>query len=566
MGTIGLSFGSPTSGTGFDVSATVTKIVENLRKVETPWTTQLTSLQSQDTALSGIGTLLSALSTDVSKLTDFTGVMAQKTGSSSDNNVVQLRAATSSATAGTHTVTVSSLAKTASGHITAVTNSSDKLSGSLSIQIGAGKTHTVNLTSTNNTLAGLAASINAAGIGVTASVLTDASGSRLSLVSGTSGANGNLTVIPSITDTTDSNASLAYRPTISGTDAQLNVDGVDLKSSSNTVSNLIPGLTFQLLAPSAALADNSLVPVQVVIGNDNTGVETAINQMVMDYNALVTAINTQNGNDSSGKPEPLFGSPTISLLQQQIMSSLNAQNPNGYLDSIASGSETTLAGSLTIQVGTGTGRQIDVPASDASLSGLADAINNAKIGVIAAVVTKNGESSLTLQSQTTGAAGTLDVTSNLTATTGSESTALNYTNSSNLTSLNGLGITVSPKSDGTVTFDASVLDEDLNSNFSGVLGFFQAANSWGQAFASMLSGAGTNSSTGILSMAKKANGNIESSMNDNISKQEARIAIQQKNLTAQLNLANQILQQLPSQLSGMEMLYSAVTGYNQKNG
>src|SRR5664279_1462946 len=110
MGTVGLSFGSPTSGAGFDVSATVATIVGNLRNVETPWKTQLTALQSQDTAISSLGTLFSNLSNDLSSLTNLTGIMAQKTGSSSDPNALELTAATSSAVAGTHSVVVTSLA------------------------------------------------------------------------------------------------------------------------------------------------------------------------------------------------------------------------------------------------------------------------------------------------------------------------------------------------------------------------------------------------------------------------------------------------------------------------
>ena len=71
MGTVGLSFGSPTSGAGFDVSSTVAEIVGNLQNVETPWKSQLTSLESQDTAISNLGTLFSNLSNDMSQLTDF---------------------------------------------------------------------------------------------------------------------------------------------------------------------------------------------------------------------------------------------------------------------------------------------------------------------------------------------------------------------------------------------------------------------------------------------------------------------------------------------------------------
>ena len=110
MGTVGLAFGSPTSGAGFNVSSTVAEIIGNLQKVETPWQSQLTSLESQDTVISSLGTLFSNLSTDMSQLTDFNGVLAQKEGSSSDTNVLELTSATSSAVAGTHTVVVNNLA------------------------------------------------------------------------------------------------------------------------------------------------------------------------------------------------------------------------------------------------------------------------------------------------------------------------------------------------------------------------------------------------------------------------------------------------------------------------
>ena len=104
-----------------------------------------------------------------------------------------------------------------------------------------------------------------------------------------------------------------------------NLDGGrrGLTSASNTVANLIPGVTFQLLAPSATESDGSLEQIQVVIGNDNTGVESTVNQMVSDYNAAGQRHQHPGGKHSSGKPEPLFGSPTLSLLQQQLLGSLN---------------------------------------------------------------------------------------------------------------------------------------------------------------------------------------------------------------------------------------------------
>lgn len=522
MGAVGLNFGSPTSGAGFDVSATVAQIVSNLQQVETPWKNQLTQLQSQDTVISNLGTLYSSLSNDLTQLTEANGVLAQKTGSSSDTNVLELTAATNSAAAGTHTVVVNKLAQTSSGYLTEIPNASDTLTGSITLQVGNGTAQTIALPSGGGTLANLASAINSSGVGVSASVLTDSSGSRLSLVSGTSGANGNLSIAAnSIVDTgglklqyagsaggatsysnglltsianasdtlsgalsiqvgtgtatqftldssdntlgalastinqaaigvtasvvtnsdgssslslvsgtqgsagsltvtssiVDASPSLAYTSTVSGSDASLSVDGVNLTSSSNTVSNLIQGLTFQLLSTSPKESDGSLEPIQVVIGNDNSGVETALSSLVTDYNALIQAINAQEGNDSSGKAEPLFGSPTLSLLQQQLLSGLNAANPNGFLDSVTANTNTTLAGKILITVGNGTQQEIDVPGGpNNTIDGVASAINAANIGVVANVVTKNGESNLMLQSQTTGSAGALSVISQLVAT------------------------------------------------------------------------------------------------------------------------------------------------------
>ena len=196
MGTVGLNFGSPTSGAGFDVDATVAKIVSNLQKIETPWKNQIASLESQDTAISNLGTLLSKLSGDVTSLTDFNGVLAQKTGSSSDQSVLELTAASNAATAGAHTIVVNSLAKTSSGYLAAISDSTDKLTGSITFKVSTGKAHTISLPSSGGTLSSLAAAINSSGAGISASVLTDSSGSRLSLVSSKSGAGGNITPHP----------------------------------------------------------------------------------------------------------------------------------------------------------------------------------------------------------------------------------------------------------------------------------------------------------------------------------------------------------------------------------
>lgn len=327
MGSVGISFGSPTSGQGFDVSSTVSQIVANLQAVETPWNTQLSTLQTQDTTLTSIGNDLSTLSNALETLTDFEGVLAEKEGSSSDTSVLQLTSAASTAVAGSHTIVVSNLAQTSSYYSDAV-SSTDTLSGSLTFSVGSGASQTINIDAADNdtTLSSLASTINSGNYGVTASVISDGSNQRLSIVSNTSGAVGNISLTGSVTDA--GGTTINFTQAQAGQDAQFTVDGISATSSSNTVSNVIPGVTFQLLS---APPDTD---VQVEITNDNSDVESAVNSFVSAYNTVMGDLNTQEGDDASGNPEPLFGSPTIATLQNELQQALDFTQSSGAVTSL----------------------------------------------------------------------------------------------------------------------------------------------------------------------------------------------------------------------------------------
>ena len=345
MGTVGLSFGAATSGQGFDVASTVTQILASEQSIETPGKNQLTSLQAQDTAFTSIGTDLSTLTTSLQALTDFTGVMSQKDGSSSNTNILTLTGATSAASAGSHTITVSNLATTSSDYSGTVTNAADELSGTITIQVGSGQASTVTVDPSSNTLGTLASAINSANLGVTASVITDASGSRLSLVSGTSGSAGQLTISSDLTDAT-TGASVGFSVGQTGKNASLTVDGIALSTASNTVNNAIPGVTFQLLASEVGTS------VQVQITNDDSSVISAMSSFVSAYNAVVKDITTQEGKDSSGNAEPLYGNPTLALIQSQLSQALLGGSASGSISNIGQlGISMNNDGTLTLDSG-----------------------------------------------------------------------------------------------------------------------------------------------------------------------------------------------------------------------
>lgn len=326
MGAVGLNFGSATSGQGFDVTSTVSQIVTNLQSVEAPWKSQLTKLTSQDTQLTSLGSQLSALSTDLQNLTDYSGVLASKQGSSSDSSVLSLTTAATTATAGTHSITVQSLAQTSTA-ASSVMAASDTLSGSIQILAGPGTARTIQVDDAHPTLADLAIAINTAGIGVRATVLTDTLGVRLSLVSSTDGAAGTLTVSSQLTDVTSASG-ITLRTIQDGKDASMLVDGVQLTSASNSVTDAIPGVTFQLLSVPETAKN-----VQVVIANDTVSVASAVSTLVADYNKVLQSINTQEGKDSSGNAEPLYGSTLLARVQQSLQAALGATVGGGSVRS-----------------------------------------------------------------------------------------------------------------------------------------------------------------------------------------------------------------------------------------
>lgn len=310
---VGINFGSATSGNGFDVATTVSSIMALQRTPETAWKARVTALQAQDTALSTIGTHLSDLSTALQTLTSFDGALSQKAGASSDSSNVALTAADSTSRAGTHSVFVTQLAQTSTEYSSNAA-SSDTLSGSLTVQVGSGSAQTINIDSSNNTLSTLAAAINGASLGVTATVISDSNGARLSLASAKSGAAGQITMGGVLTNDATQTA-VTFQQGQAGSDARFTVDGISMSSATNTVTSAISGVTLQLLGTSTKAA-------QVEIANDTSSVSTAISAFITAYNAVVDDVAAQEGKDSSGNAKPLFGSTVLSSIQSQLSSAL----------------------------------------------------------------------------------------------------------------------------------------------------------------------------------------------------------------------------------------------------
>jgi flagellar hook-associated protein 2 len=293
------------SGQGIDVSTVVSQLVTAARKPETNWQSQQDAIQTQVTALNQLNTDLSALWDKINALKDSSGATGSVTTSTSNPNIVTATASAGTPP-GTHVLEVDSLATTSSYYTAAVATSSTTLSaGSFTIQVGSGAATTVTVDGTD-TMATLAAKINGLNLGVSASVVVDANGARLAMVSSHSGASSDLTVADS--------SGLGFTKAITGSNASLTVDGVPISSTSNIVSGVVPGVTFTLTGAS--------VGTQASIGiTPNTADSIqAVNDFVSAYNTVIGELNSGFAFDqSTNKGGALSGDSSARMVQQDLL-------------------------------------------------------------------------------------------------------------------------------------------------------------------------------------------------------------------------------------------------------
>jgi flagellar hook-associated protein 2 len=213
--------------------------------------------------------------------------------------------------------------------------------GSFQIQVGSGTPVTITVDSTNNTLTQLAASINSQNAGVTASVIQDSNGYRLALVSTASGAPGDITV-------SGNTSGLAFHKAVTGTNAALVVDGIPISSASNTVSNVINGVTLSLGSPSLN------TPVTLNVSPDKTQITNAINSLVTSYNTVITEINSQFNVAADGSGGgPLEADNSLRDVQSQLLAAVSYAIPgnNGVVNLASIGVNLNNDGTLSVDNG-----------------------------------------------------------------------------------------------------------------------------------------------------------------------------------------------------------------------
>ncbi|MBA2722104.1 MAG: flagellar filament capping protein FliD, partial [Methylibium sp.] len=279
-----MAISSPGIGSGLDVNSIVSQLVALERRPIELLQAQKTKLNTQ---LSSYGLLQSYMV----NMQSAAGVLAKadfwsqtKAASSAADAVSVTSAATASAA--TYRVEVSSLAQahSLSSEAFAVGSTATVGTGTLRIQVGSSDV-SIAIGTEDQTLAGIRDKINGAEAGVTASILSDALGARLVITGKESGAANAVTITAPVDDTgglaalTFSNPPAAGGMTerLAAQNAAFSINGLPLSSASNTLTDVIDGV-------SLTLSKAATGPVDITVGNDTGALRKGITDFVAAYN------------------------------------------------------------------------------------------------------------------------------------------------------------------------------------------------------------------------------------------------------------------------------------------
>ena len=322
-----------TFGSGLDVEAIVTALVDaDIAPKTNSLDRRETGLKAELSAVGSLKSVLSDLDKSLTELGDGSAFDLMSIDTPTSVDVLQ----TGSPSIGQYSIEVDSLASSQVLATAGFASSSTVVgSGTLSIAIGtpsyaegatsgsytgftaaSGKTATITLDSSNNTVSGIRDAVNTANIGITASLVVDGSETRLLFTADDTGAataismTSNDSSLAQITHgysggAFSSNLTEARTPA----DASFKLNGLSLTNASNNITGLVDGLDFSLKKTTTGAES-------ILIAKDTVGIEAKVKAFVDSYNNYQTTLSSlMDYQDEAGA---LSGDSTARRVQSAI--------------------------------------------------------------------------------------------------------------------------------------------------------------------------------------------------------------------------------------------------------
>ena len=358
---------SGSTGSTMDVNALVTALVNAKVAGQTAAITSKTT--ADNTQVTALGTLKSMMSLLQSSLTALSnGTTLSAFTATGDGKGITAKG-TTGAVAGSYSVQVSNIA-TSQSITSGAFKATDTLgTGTMTISVG-GKNMSIPVTSSNNTLSGIASAINSASgnPGVTAAIVNGTDGAHLVLRSSSTGVSNGINVSISGTVPSDSLNSLAvtsgtvaapanstqtagnytgsttvvtsgsWTQSTAGQDANFSIAGTAGTSASNTITTALSGVSLTLDSTAVGTTQT------LTVAPDTTGQATAINAFVTAYNNYINTVQTLTSYD----PTQAKGSQGGALLGDSMMNTIRNTLSSAISGAVGTGASAVNLGSIGI--------------------------------------------------------------------------------------------------------------------------------------------------------------------------------------------------------------------------
>lgn len=334
-------------GSNLDVNSIISQLMAVERKPVTALDTKETSYQAKLSAYGSLKGALAAFQSAAQVLATPAKFVAQR-AVVADATVFSASAG-GDAASGSYSVEVGLLAQAqklkSSGSAFAATSSTIG-SGTLSIDFGSysvdtftlnpdKSTKTISIASGQSSLAGIRDAINAANAGVTAGIVNDGSGYRLTLSSKDTGAANALRIVVADGDGTHTDSSGLSQLMFDGRsssgiknltqsavaqNASVTIDGIVISKASNTITDAIEGVTLNLLKQSVVGTTTNLMVVR-----DSTGIRGAVESFVKAYNDSAKALADLSAYNATTKQAAILqGDSAVRSIQSELRRTLTS--------------------------------------------------------------------------------------------------------------------------------------------------------------------------------------------------------------------------------------------------
>jgi len=329
------------ANSGLPLEDILTKLQAAEEKKLQQYTVRQTSFETRVTAYGQLKSAVEAVQKAAAALGKPETLGAVK-GSVTGGDALTATVAAEGAVAGQYTINVKNVAtsQTLQSGAVADRKASNGATGSFEIELADGTKKTVDLKG-DTSLNGIVKAVNADDtLGVRATVITDGDGKSYLMM--TAKDTGVQASVKSITVTGDQSLKdvLSYSSTdaanskmtaTAAVDAEIDINGITIKSGTNNISTAIDGVTLNLSSKTEAGK-----PITLKLESDPSVASKAIQSFVTAYNTLQTTIKNLTAFDAAAATnQPLTGDGTTRAIQSSLASALQFVTGEGTMRSLA---------------------------------------------------------------------------------------------------------------------------------------------------------------------------------------------------------------------------------------